>query len=138
MCGINRTNAEPPSDVTCALYAAQACPFLITPKMKRLDVDHLGVVDPAGISLKRNPGCCGVWITKKYDVFHADNGPLIRLGEPQLVHWFCEGRKATRAEVMASIDSGLPFLENMAREEGPNALADLKSMTNSLLRLIPR
>lgn len=138
MCGINRTSAEPPSDLLCALYAAQTCPFLVTPKMKRMDVDHLGTVDAPGIALKRNPGCCAVWITKSYDIIHAPNGPLIRIGEPQQIHWFAEGRKATRDEIMESIESGLPFLQNIAREDGPDAEAELVRMTKVLERLLPR
>ena len=139
MCGINRTSAEPPCDVNCAIYAAQNCPFLITPKMKRMDVSKIdGAEDAPGIGLMRNPGCCGVWITKSYEVFSAGNGPLIELGEPRLVHWFAEGREATLAEVKESIDSGLPSLLKLAAKEGPNAIAELVRMTKNLERWLPK
>ncbi len=39
------------------------------------------------------------------------------MGEPESVEWYAEGRAATRAEVMASIESGLPNLEALARQE---------------------
>lgn len=139
MCTINRTSSEPPCDVNCAIYAAQNCPFLITPKMKRIDVSKIaGTTEAPGVALKRNPGCCGVWITKSYEVFQAGNGPLIELGEPRLVHWFAEGREATRAEVQESIDSGLPSLLEMAAKEGPDAIAELVRMTKELQRWLPK
>ena len=138
MCGINRVSAEPPSDVLCALYAAQACPFLIKPKMKRTDVSHLGAVSAPGVAIDRNPGCCAVWITKKFEVFDGGNGPLIEIGEPQMVHWFAEGRKATRAEVDASIESGLPILMEMAQNQSPDAVAELLSCKRRLERLLPK
>lgn len=138
MCGINRTSAEPSCDVNCALYAAQTCPFLITPRMKRMDVSDVGAVEPAGVAIKRNPGCCAVWVTRSYDLFDAGNGPLIKLGEPTIVHWFACGRKATRAEVLESIESGLPILQNMAREEGPHAEVALVQAINTLERWLPK
>lgn len=139
MCGINRASAEPPCDLMCALYAAQACPFLTKPKMQRMDIDPaIGAVEPGGMMIPRNPGCCGVWITKRYEVIDGGNGPIIKIGEPQMVHWFAEGRKATRAEVLASIESGLPILQNMAKEEGPDAEFQLGRMTKELERWLPR
>lgn len=138
MCGINRTSAEPPSDINCAMYAARTCPFLITPRMKRMEIDIPGTVEAPGVAIKRNPGCCAVWITKRYEVIDAGNGPLIKIGEPQMVHWFAEGRPATRAEVLESIESGLPILRNMAAEESPEALAELARMTEKLERWLPK
>lgn len=138
MCLVNMTSAEPPSDVNCAIYAAQACPFLTKPKMQRMDVSELGGVEAPGIALKRNPGCCAVVVTKRYEVFDAGNGPLIEIGAPQVVHWFAEGRKATRAEVMHSIETGLPSLQALAVEDGPEAEAELLRRTKELERWLPR
>lgn len=138
MCGVNRTSAEPPSHVTCAIYAAENCPFLVTPKMKRMDIEHLGAIDAPGVALKRNPGCCAVWVTKRYELIAANTGFLIRIGEPQQVLWYAEGRKATRDEIMESIQTGLPFLMDMATKESPAAVAELNRMTKVLERLLPR
>lgn len=139
MCGINRTSAEPPCDVNCALYAAQTCPFLITPKMKRMKIDdELGAVEAPGTAIKRNPGCCAVWITRSYELFDAGNGPLIDIGEPRLVHWFASGRQATRREVLESIDSGLPALLEMATQEGPDAIVALAKAKERLERWLPK
>lgn len=49
-----------------------------------------------------------------------------------------EGRPATRDEVVASIDSGLPILRADAEAEGSDAVADLEQMHSEALALIPR
>src|SRR3954470_19594274 len=57
MCAVNRTSAEPPSHVPCAVSAAQACPFLARPHARRRDVaEDIGTVKPAGEMIRRNPG----------------------------------------------------------------------------------
>ena len=58
-------------------------------------------------------------------------------GEPKRAHWYARGREATRAEVMASIDSGLPILRDMAESEGPAAVAELERMHQQALACIP-
>jgi len=137
MCGINRTSSEPPCHVTCATFSAQACPFLTKPKMGRMDCSNTGAVDPAGVMLTRNPGCCAVWITKSYEVFPCDNGVLIRIGDPRLIHWFAEGRQATREEVEESIRMGLPALQKMADEEGVEAMAGLLRAEKEFRKHLP-
>jgi len=120
MCGINRTSSEPPNHQECALWSAKNCPFLSNPRMVRreddLSIEIAGNV--SGFSISRNPGVAMLWTTRNYDVFQMDkSGPLIQMGEPESVEWLCEGRPATRAEVQASIDSGLPNLEAVAKRE---------------------
>jgi hypothetical protein len=138
MCGINRTSAEPPNDVNCAIYAAQACPFLTKPNMKRMDVSDVGAVEAPGIALKRNPGCCAVWVTRRYEVFQAGDGLLIRIGDPEQILWFAEGRPATREEVLHSIETGLPSLQKLAQEESPESEAELARRTKDFERWLPR
>jgi hypothetical protein len=112
MCAVTRTNSEPPSHLECALFAARGCPFLANPEQRRRDLsdvpDHK---EMPGCPIKRNPGAVGVWVTKGVRLFRVDGGVLFRIGEPSEVQWFREGRPATRAEVLASIDSGMPALE---------------------------
>lgn len=121
MCGINRTSAEPPSHHECAVYSATNCPFLSNPRAVRREDDLCNNQklreNAAGMALSRNPGVAMLWNTRQYEVFKTDNGPLIQMGEPESVEWYACGRKATRAEVMASIESGLPNLEAIARTE---------------------
>jgi hypothetical protein len=121
MCVVNRTNAEPPSHYECAAYAAQACPFLINPNAKRnakaLPEEHI----PApGEMILRNPGVTALYVTKRYKLFKVHNGALFNPGEPERVEWWCRGRTASRAEVDASINSGLPLLYEQAdRDHDP-------------------
>ncbi|MFI6819242.1 hypothetical protein ACIBG7_43125 [Nonomuraea sp. NPDC050328] len=126
MCAVNRVTAEPPSHRDCALHAVQACPFLTTPHMTRrttgLPEDH---IDPAGVMIRRNPGAVGVWITHSYTVQHRADGPLIEVGDPSEVLWYAEGRPATREEVLAAIDSGLPTLREQAEAQGAFAVRQL-------------
>jgi hypothetical protein len=92
------------------------------------------------VPLLRNPGCVAVYVTKEFNVFRPDPkspGVLFSLGRPVEVLWFAEGRRATRAEVMQSIDSGYPTLEEMARAEGPAAMAALKVQREVALALVP-
>lgn len=119
MCGVTHTSAEPPSHRLCARFAALHCPFLTRPKMKRREDEVTQSATPAaGVSLDRNPGVCAIWTVRDYTVFRDHNGrPLIDIGEAVEVEWYACGRPATRAEVQASIDSGLPFLRELCDTE---------------------
>jgi hypothetical protein len=126
MCAVNRTSAEPPSHRECAEYAVKACPFLTKPRARRNDKDMPGgTIEPGGIMLERNPGCTLLWITHDYRVMRTDGGPLLRMGDPVELVAYAEGRLATRAELDASISSGLPLLAQEAVREGVDAVRDL-------------
>jgi hypothetical protein len=128
MCGINRTSSEPPSHLDCARWSAQNCPFLANPRMVRREdevINNQTLRDKAaGLAITRNPGVAMLWVTRTYEVFstsevkgHANEGFLIQMGEPDSVEWWACGRKATRAEVMESVETGLPNLERIAGQE---------------------
>lgn len=138
MCGINRTSAEPPSHRDCALFAARYCPFLANPSAKRREQNlPVETVSPGGVMLKRNPGATLVWITKTFKVFRPPGGgALIEMGTPVEVLWYAEGRPATRAEVLRSIESGLPALEEVAATEAGGKEALHKAVEN-FRRLVP-
>jgi hypothetical protein len=143
MCAVNLVTAEPPSHLDCAVASAKICPFLATPNMVRRD-RHLpaGAVNPAGIMIRRNPGASVVWVTG-YRAWKAerdtDGGPgyLFRLGPAKRALWFACGREATLAEALASIDSGLPLLAQMAAADGPEAVAELAQMHAAALAYLP-
>lgn len=126
MCMVNRTISEPPSHLECATFAAMACPFLANPEAHRAKRPN-DAIDAPGAPICRNPGVAVVWVTKTFKTFSArsghmggvdfNRGLLFALGEPTRVECFREGRRATRAEVMASIKSGLPELERIAEAE---------------------
>lgn len=141
MCAVNRVSAEPASHLDCAVFSATHCPFLATPKMVRRE-RHMpaGTVHPAGEMIRRNPGVALVWVTgyKSWTAFSdRSNGRLFNVGEPKHVRWYARGREATRSEVMASIDSGLPLLREMAEAEGPAAVAELERMHERAVALVP-
>lgn len=142
MCAVNLVSAEPPSHLECATWSARNCPFLATPNMVRRD-RHMpeGAENPAGIMIRRNPGVALVWVTGYRSWKPRDLGGaalLFYIGEPKRALWFAEGREATRAEVLASIGSGLPLLREMAEEDGPDAVAELERMHSAALAHVPR
>lgn len=141
MCTITRTSAEPPCHLECAEYAAKACPFLSKPKMKRNENDlPEGHMDPAGIFIRRNPGVSAIYITKTFKPIQVNrqtdgSNILIRMGDPERMIWYAEGRMATRDEVQASIDSGMPLLEEEARKD--NAMAELNQYITRMRKFLP-
>jgi hypothetical protein len=147
MCAVNKTSAEPPSHLECALWSAQYCPFLSRPKMVRREDEEVNNNLLGTSSLPRNPGCAGVWVTNGYTLFKAPPGAsatgyLIEMGEPTSVAWFAEGRHATRAEVEASIAGGMPVLEAMCEtEQTPQDVArarvELAKMAAAASKLLP-
>jgi len=149
MCAINRVSSEPPSHRDCAVYAAQACPFLTQPSRPRrpqgMPADGQ---QPAGMGLDRNPGVALVWITTSYRVDHIHprdfkagapirSGVLFQVGDPEECLWFCQGRPATRWEVLDSILTGLPALQEAARADGDDAVAALDLAVARALVLVP-
>jgi hypothetical protein len=114
MCCVNRVTPDPPSHVECAEYAAKACPFMARPSMVRRDRGLPENVGSAGVSITRNPGVCLIWVTGEWSTFrtpHGGQGVLFQLGEPAAVSWWAHGRPAIRAEILDSIESGLPLLD---------------------------
>jgi hypothetical protein len=138
MCAINRTSSEPPSHLECAQFAVRACPFLTQPNRARDERDLPEQREvPPGIALARNPGVTLLWVTESYRTFNVDGGILINIGEPTKVEWYARGRAATRAEIMASIEGGLPALTAMARSQGPEAVQALEVQVERGLALVP-
>lgn len=138
MCAVNRVISEPPSHLECADWAARACPFLNQSQVRRREGGMPETVrEPAGIGLKRQPGAVCVWVTRHYSRFKAPGGMgfLFSLGEPEEVRWYCEGRAATRDEVLKSIDSGLPLLLEGAPED---AVIDIGTKVRDVMRLLPK
>lgn len=140
MCAVNRVSAEPPMHRDCAEYSVAVCPFLLNPKQKRNPREKPEEVrNPGGTMLERNPGVMVLWLTASYRVVDDGNGGYImRLGAPEEVHWYSQGRQATRAEVLEGLNSGLPILEQMAAEEGPGALEFLHKELAVALTLVPK
>lgn len=137
MCCVNRTTMEPPCHRECAEYAAKACPFLARPRMRRLPTDDIPDRHVAGDMIARNPGVVCLYEARSANPFRVPNGWLIRLGDPERVDFWAHGRQATRDEIMESITSGLPNLEALAKQEGPEACYELGRLTGEALKLLP-
>jgi hypothetical protein len=133
MCALNRISSEPPSHRECAEYACRVCPFLTMPKAQRREVAAaVRTVAPAGEMIARNPGVALLWITRdRLKPVRAPNGVLFDVGEPAQVFWFAEGRAATRDEIIASIESGLPVLRAPAEQEGARLSPSSKPVTRA-------
>jgi hypothetical protein len=128
MCSVSRTISEPPAHRDCAEWSVQHCPFLANPEMVRRHEDlPTNVDEPAGIAIMRNPGVMALWITRSFEAFRVpgDRMPLLTVGEPDHITWWCHGRQATRAEVQAAVESGLPNLLAVAKKEGAFAVEAL-------------
>lgn len=138
MCGVNRVSSEPPSHRDCAEFAVTACPFLTRPTAKRSDrgLDGIETKRPGGMMIERNPGVTLLWITKSYRVFQTGTGPLIEIGDPIECHFYREGREALRAEIDASVSTGLPLLEDMARKQGGAAVIALSRQLQTFHQLL--
>lgn len=140
MCGINRTTAEPPCHRDCAQWSARNCPFLSRPEMVRREKDAPQGEMP-GIALTHNPGVTLLWTTRQYGLFRDGlGGTLIRIGDPTAdgIEWWHRGKPATRDQVCAAIDLGLPKLRAIARGESPEAMANLDKALARFLPLVPR
>jgi hypothetical protein len=138
MCVVNRVTSEPASHRDCAEFAAKACPFLTRPRMRRNAVDLPEGGVSRGMHIDRNPGCTALYETPQAKPFKVKGGFLFKLGPPSRVDWWAEGRRATRAQVLASIDSGYPILLDTATKyDGPEGVAELKKMREQADRLLP-
>jgi len=140
MCGITRTTSEPPCHRECARWAARFCPFLARPHAKRRGEEELlemGAASVGGNAIKRNPGVALLWCARDFEVWRPEaGGVLITVGEPISWEWWAEGRIATRAEVMESIRTGLPFLEAEAQQQ-EGAMENLRRRVLDFQQYLP-
>jgi hypothetical protein len=140
MCTVTHTTSEPPSHRECAEWSLANCPFLTRPHMhRRTDRLPEETVAAPGHALERNPGAAALWITRGYKLLDDGNGrKLIRVDDPsEPVEWYAEGRRATRAEVLESLESGMPSLEKLARDEGHEAYVQLHRQHKRALAYLP-
>lgn len=130
MCAINRVSSEPPSHYECARWSARNCPFLTSRQLERREDETTpGMQSVGGMSIKRNPGVTLLWTTPSWKLFSDGRGGVLhKLGDPVATEWFSHGRTATREEVLESVRTGLPALEEPAKAEGPEAVAELEKM----------
>jgi len=137
MCLVNGTSAEPPSHADCAEWCARACPFLLNPNKVRREANLPdGYIEPAGIMLARNPGVTGLIESCRWQAFQPGEGRgvLLHFDRIQSVTWLARGDIATTDEVLTSIETGLPDLLALAREqEADGAVHALRSLVKYAL-----
>jgi hypothetical protein len=123
MCVVNRISSEPPSHRSCAEFAAKNCPFLINPMAKRNERDLPEDRFTAGLMIDRNPGVVALWESRNWRMMQDSRGLLLfNVGDAVELDFYAEGRRATPIEVFKAINSGLPILAGMAREERDGAV----------------
>jgi hypothetical protein len=138
MCAVNRTSAEPPCHLDCAEFSARACPFMSKPRMRRNYKDRPDFQDPPGKMIERNPGVALVWVTRSFKTWRpGGRGILFEIGEPEHLSFYAHGRTATRAEIVESIESGLPILRAEAEKDGKAALDAFAAHVEAAYRLLP-
>ena len=89
--------------------------------------------------IRRNPGVSLIWVSRNWKPFRDSNanGWLINVGDPVQTLWYREGRGATHDEIVASITSGLPALQEMADKEGNGAPEALEKQLDEAMELVP-
>lgn len=113
-----------------------ACPFLTQPRMRRNEKE-MPAGDMAGIGILRNPGVCVIWSCNRYWRIKTPSGTLFKVGNPVGLEWYAEGKIATRDQVIASLDGGLPILRQLAVEEGTDALTEFNRQLGKAMELLP-
>lgn len=139
MCAINRVSSEPPSHHECAEWSVKGCPFLNRPNMERRKHDEILAMGgtAAGEMIERNPGVSLIWETNDWKWFaDGSGGVLIKVGDPLSVSYWREGRTATRAEIMESINTGIPLLRGACDGDATH-LANLRRAINKAVELVP-
>lgn len=139
MCAITRTTSEPPLHIECAEFSVRACPFMLLPRAKRRRDANMAATNAPGIALDRNPGVSALYTCRHFATFRTDGmdgvgaGWLIEMGEPMSIDWYAEGRTATRAQIVESIDDGMPYLRELAERDGGSAPLDVDCAYERLL-----
>jgi hypothetical protein len=102
------------------------------------DLPPLQVRTP-GLAIERNPGVALVWSSRTWRPFDSGRGRLFDVGEPTAVRWYARGRDATRAEILASVESGLPELESVCQydDDPADSREHLAGQVEAFMPLVP-
>jgi hypothetical protein len=134
---VSRLTSEPACHWDCAEFAARACPFLILPKAQYRNANlPANVRLPPGDLITRNPGVCALWTASRFRLIPmTDQRRLIGVGDPKHVEWYAQGATATRAQVLESLDEGLPYLYRSAASNG-DRIGGLVRLENDYARMV--
>lgn len=137
MCVVNRNTAEPPCHLECAQFAARACPFMLQPGRDYRMPNVEGIRQVVGM-LPGNPGAAAIWVTKSYTLTPMHGDIHVTLGDPVEVHWYAEGKLATRQQILDSLARRLPLVREVAEKGGLGDVALLERMTAEAMEWIPK
>ncbi len=138
MCAVNRNTSEPPSHRDCAEFSVQACPFMMLPKAEYRRANLPPGSEMLPEMLDGNPGAQCLWIATDFKTYKVDlHNWLIRIGDPVQTSWWCEGKPATRQQIIDCFDKRLPLLRDMAVAESKEAEAALNRMVRETMKLLP-
>lgn len=138
MCTVNRISSEPPSHPACAEFSVQACPFLSKPKAVRREAGFPEGTVVTGMMIERNPGVCCIWYGRGCELLDSGNGGILfGIPNPSMVRWYAEGRKATREEIVESINAGFPILEEEAAKKGKKFVEALHRDLYAAMKFVP-
>jgi hypothetical protein len=133
MCCINRTTAEPPSHYDCAVWSMQNCPILNGLKSKRRHDEQFEKVatgDVPGHMIEAIPKAMAIWICRDFQLFadgQGKGGWLIRMAEPvDGLEFWKDGKRATFEQIQEALAYGLPTLQKIADEAGPESQQNLR------------
>jgi len=146
MCLVTRRTPDPDSHTACAEYAARACPFLANDRTRRNEAVPLpegAQAHPMGA--KRNPGVCCVFVHTERWLKLAPQPmglpPLFQMpsGEPRRLTFWANGERATRRQVMDSLNGGLEILKATAEKfDGAEGVTELACYYAATVALIER
>ncbi|OTP79450.1 hypothetical protein [Caballeronia sordidicola] len=108
---VTRISTEPPAHIECARFAAAA-------------------LSRAFVTL--------VWVTRGYSLERINGKTVFRIGEPEQTFWYAGGLRATRQEVMDSMQAALPAMYALAHEEGEATVMELDLKVARATRHFPK
>lgn len=132
MCVVNQVSGDPPVKRDIAVWSSNVCPFLSRPLSKRPVNRNEG--DQRGLMVMENPGINAVYVVKAGSYKIKDG--LFHLPEPESLEWYTKGRPATLDEVLEAVGRGIYRLEEMASQEGAEALKLLNKYKDRALKII--
>src|SRR5260370_15037676 len=92
---------------------------------------------PRGETIECSTRLAVVWTVKRYRLVQVNGRSVFDIGTPEHVRWYTEGRLATRTEVLASIDSGLPALYESANPRGQVGADEILLQYEACMPLLP-
>lgn len=122
---------EPPSHLECAEVGARICPFLTKPQSKRRLAglpEALSV--PSKAQIEDNPGVTVIVVCRQT----RRDGMLFEFLGPTGLHWFHQGRAASREEVLAAGQASIEQFRQLTGEAGVHHAIRLE---NRLVAMLP-